>query len=95
MCNSHKHNRVCMVGLCAIEHCVLVHSVMGGFGLAGFLRHYWEGSVVDCLHAVGYCLGCRADYFKLSLVDCWAKVGWDGFVVRTLVPTERVEQGGA
>ena len=58
------------------------------------LRHCWEGLVVDHLPVVDYCLGCRACCFHLSLVDCWGQAGWDGFVVRTLVPTERVEEGG-
>ena len=32
MCSSHKHHRVCTVGLCATGHCVLVHFVMGVLG---------------------------------------------------------------
>ena len=92
MCNAHKHHRVCMVGLCATGHCVLVHSVMGGFGLDGLPQHCWEGSVVDRLPLVGYFLGCGPGYFELSLVDCWGQASWDGFVVRTLVPTEWMEQ---
>ena len=81
-----------MVGLCAMEHCILVHLVMGGFGSAGFPQHYWEDSVVDHLPAVGCCPSCGADYFYLALVDCWGKAGWDGFSMQTLIPTERVEQ---
>ena len=93
MCSSHKLHRVCMVGLCAMGHCILVHSIVGGFGLVGLSWHCWEGSVVDRLPTVGYWLGSKADYFYLSLVDCWGQAVWDGFVVRTLVPTERVEGG--
>ena len=71
MCSAHKHHRVCTVGLCETECCVLVHSVVGGFGLVGLPRHCWEGSVVDRLLAIGYCLGCGVSYFELSLVDYW------------------------
>ena len=63
MCNSHKHHRVCMVGLCAMGHCVLVHLVMGGSGLAGLLRRCWEDLIVDHLLVVGYFLGCGANCF--------------------------------
>ena len=52
-----------MVGSCAMGCCVLVHFVVGGFGLAGLPQHCWEGSVVDCLPMVGYWLGSEADYF--------------------------------
>ena len=52
-----------MVGLCAMGHCVLVHLVMGGFELAGLLRHGWEGLVVNHLPVVGCWLGSGADYF--------------------------------
>ena len=93
MCSAHKHHRVCTVGLCTMERCVLVHFVVGGFGLAGLPWHCWEGSVVDHLPAVGYYLGSGANYFELSLVDCWGQASWDDFVVRTLVPTEWVEWG--
>ena len=93
MCSAHRPHRVCMVGLCTTGRCVLVHLVAGGSRLADLPWHCWEGSVVDHLPVVGYFLGCRAGYFKLSLVDCWGQAGWVIFVVRTLVPTERVEQG--
>ena len=93
MCSSHKCHRVCTVGLCAMGRCVLVHFVVGGFGLAGLPWPCWEGSVVDCLPAVGYCLGYGTSYFELSLIDCWGQAGWDSFVVQTLVPMEQVEQG--
>ena len=82
-----------MVGLCAMEHYVLVHLVVGDFGQVGLLRHCWEDLVVDRIPAVSYCLGSKVNYFGLALIDCWGKAGWDGFVVQTLVPTEWVEQG--
>ena len=71
MCNADKHHKVCTVGLCATERCVLVHFVMGSFGVVGLLWHCWEGSIVDRLPVVGYFLGCGASYFKIVLVDCW------------------------
>ena len=55
--------------------------VMGGFELADFSRHCWEGLVVDRLHAVGYLPGCKSGYFELALFYYWGQAGWDGFVV--------------
>ena len=52
-----------MVGLCATGHYVLVCLVMGGFELADLLRHCWEGSVVDPVPTIDYCLGYGAGYF--------------------------------
>ena len=88
MCSAHRPHRVCMVGLCTTKRYVLVHLVMGGFGQVGLLQHFWEGLVVDRLPAVGYWLGFGVDYSEISLVDCWGKAGWDGFVVQILVPME-------
>ena len=93
MCSARRPHKVCTVGLCAMGHYVLVHLVVGGFGWVGLLQHCWEGLVVDHLPTVGYWPGSRADYFYLSLVDCWGQAGWDSFVVQTLVPTGCVERG--
>ena len=63
MCSAYRPHKVCMVGLCATGHCVLVHLVVGCFGGMDLLRHCWEGLVVDRLPAFGYWLGSRADFF--------------------------------
>ena len=63
MYSAHRPHRVCMVGLYAMGHCVLVHLVAGDSGLAGLLRHCWEDLVVDRLPVVGCFPGCGASYF--------------------------------
>ena len=70
---------------------MLVHLVVEDFGMTSLLQHCWEDLVVDLLPAVDCCLGSRIDYSWLSLVGYWGLVGWDGFVVKTLVPMEQVE----
>ena len=45
------------------------------------------------LGGFGCFLNSQIGCFWLSLVGCWGLVGWDGFVVQTLVPMEWVEQG--
>ena len=79
------------VGLYRTGHCVLVHLVVEDFGLAGLLRHCWEGLVVDCLPEVDCCLGSRVSYSWLALVGYWVLASWINFVVQTLVPMELVE----
>ena len=93
MCNAHKHHRVYKGCLCTTERCVLVHSIVGGFGRVGLLWHCWEGLVVDRLPTVDYWLGSKVDCFWLALVGYWGMAGWDGFVVQTPIPTEQVEPG--
>ena len=93
MCSSHRPHRVCMVGLYATGRCVLVRLVMGDFGQVSFPWHCWVGLVVDHLPAVNYWLGFGVDYSDPALVDYWGLAGWDGYVVQTPVPMERVEQG--
>ena len=58
-----------MVGLCTMGHYVLVHSVVGGFGMSGLPQHCWEGSVVDRLPVFDCFLGFGLSYFWL--VACW------------------------
>ena len=58
-----------MVGMYAMEHCILVHLVMEGFGRVILPRHCWGGLVVDYLPAVDYWIGFRVGYFGPSLVD--------------------------
>ena len=82
---------MCMVGLPAMECCVLVHLVVEDFGLASLLQHCWGDLVVDHLPAVDCCLGFGVNYSWLALVGYWGLVGWDGFVVKTPIPTEEVE----
>ena len=86
MCNVHKHHRVCMVGLCTMEHHVLVHFVVGGFGLADLPRHCWEGLVVDRLPAVGYWLGSGAFFSSLPLLI------FGGRLVGTVLLCEHLSQ---
>ena len=80
-----------MVGLYAMNRCVLVHLVVEDFGWVVLLWHCWEGLVVDRLPVVDCCLGSGVGYFWLSIVGYWGLDGWDGFVVQTLVPMEWVE----
>ena len=82
-----------MVGLYATEHYVLVHLVVEDFGMAGSQRHCWEDLFVDCFPAVDCCLNSRVSYSLLALVGYWGLVGWDGFVVQTPIPMEKVELG--
>ena len=91
MCSACRPCIVCMVGLSAMECCILVHLVIEDFGLAGSPWHCWEDLVVDRLPAVDCFLGFRVSYSWLSLVGCWGLAGWDGFVMQTPVPMEQVE----
>ena len=60
-----------MVGLYAIGRSISVHLVMEDFGLAGLLRHCWEGLVVDRLPMVDCFLGSGVNYSWLALVGYW------------------------
>ena len=77
-----------MVGLYAIGHCISIHLVVEGFGLAGLLQHCWEGLFVDRLPALDCCLGFGVGYSYLALDGYWGLASWDGFVVQTLVPSK-------
>ena len=61
MYSVHRPHKVCMVGLCAMGHCVLVHLVVEDFGLA-HLPHCWEGLVVDHLLVVDCFLSSGVGY---------------------------------
>ena len=58
-----------------------------------FPWHCWEVLVVDHLPTVDCFLGFGVGYSWLSLVEYWGLDGWDGFVLRALVPMEQVERG--
>ena len=68
MCSARRPHILCMVGLSAMECCVLVHLVVEDFGLAGSPQDCWEDLVVDCLLVVDCCLGFKVSYSWLSLI---------------------------